>query len=54
MEQHGLMSQDVAIVDDTFDMGPLAARFVRASPLTGLDEQTARAIVALFAEQASE
>jgi hypothetical protein len=38
----------VAIVDDGFDMGPLAPRFVRTSPLAGLDESAARAIVALF------
>lgn len=28
-------------------MGPLAARFVRATPLNGLDKQTADTIVAL-------
>lgn len=39
---------DVVIVDDIFDMGELAARFVRISPLNGLDEDAARAIVALF------
>lgn len=51
MEQHELLPGDVAIVDDAFDMGPLAARFVRVSPLNGLDKQTAAAIVALFAER---
>jgi len=38
----------IAIVDDGFDMGPLARRFVRTSPLNGLDEVAARALVALF------
>ena len=36
------------IVDDGFDMGPFAARFVRTSPLNGLDHQAATAIVSLF------
>jgi hypothetical protein len=36
------------IVDDGFDMGPFAARFVRTSPLTGLDNQAASAIMSLF------
>lgn len=45
--------EHVAIVDDTFDMGPLAPRFVRASPLNGLDESTAAALVALLAAPAS-
>ena len=48
MDQNQVSAADIAIVDDTFDMGPLAARFVRATPLNGLDEQTADAIVALF------
>jgi hypothetical protein len=48
-----LRANDVAheaavIIDDIYDMGDLAARFVRASPLTGLDEAAARAIHALF------
>lgn len=48
-----LLANDVAresavIVDDIFDMGDLAPRFVRASPLTGLDDEAARAIRALF------
>jgi hypothetical protein len=38
----------IAIVDDGYDMGALAARFVRVSPLNGLDEEAAGAIVALF------
>lgn len=48
MEEHAVAEQDVAIVDDCHDMGPLAARFVRASPLCGLDAQAAEAIIALF------
>ncbi|MGN6106372.1 MAG: HAD domain-containing protein [Kofleriaceae bacterium] len=37
-----------AIVDDAFDMGPLAPRFVRTSPLTGLDQDAADALSRLF------
>lgn len=48
MEENGVAEQDVVIVDDCHDMGPLAARFVRSSPLCGLDAHTAEAIVALF------
>lgn len=48
MEENGVAEQDAAIVDDCHDMGPLADRFVRANPLSGLDEHTAEAIVALF------
>lgn len=40
--------EDVVIVDDGFDMGPLEPRFVRTSPLTGLDDEAARAIRRLF------
>ena len=43
---------EIAIVDDMFDMGPLSARFVRASPLSGLDQTTADALIALFDEPA--
>lgn len=48
LEQHEVRKEDVVIVDDTFDMGPLATRFVRASPLNGMDERVAAAIVSLF------
>ncbi len=48
MIDHDVGSEAVVIVDDGYDMGALAARFVRASPLNGLDEQAAAAIVALF------
>ncbi len=37
------------IVDDMYDMGDLAARFVRTSPLGGLDEDAAARIAQLFA-----
>lgn len=53
MTEHTIRAEAVVIVDDGYDMGALAARFVRASPLTGLDEQTATAIVALFENDAS-
>lgn len=36
------------IVDDGFDMGPYTARFVRTSPLNGLDHEAATAILKLF------
>jgi hypothetical protein len=48
MEENRVSAAEIAIVDDTFDMGLLADRFVRATPLNGLDTQTADAIVALF------
>ncbi len=51
MTEHELRPEAVVIVDDLYDMGALAARFVRASPLTGLDEDTARAIVARFEQR---
>jgi hypothetical protein len=49
MTLHDLPLEAIAIVDDIADMGPLAPRFVRTSPLTGLDAAAARSIVALFA-----
>ena len=48
MIEHDVSIKDIAIVDDQYDMGPLAARFVRISPLVGLDEHAAEAVVALF------
>ena len=48
METNGASHQDVVIIDDLYEMGPLAARFVRASPLNGLDRRAVDAIVALF------
>ncbi len=53
MLEHGTAPEHVVIVDDGYDMGPLAARFVRCSPLRGLDEEAVRAVKLLFtAEQA--
>jgi hypothetical protein len=48
LSAHDVRLERVAIVDDGFDMGPLARRFVRTNPLAGLDEAAARALVALF------
>jgi len=48
MVEHRVEREAIVIVDDTHDMGKLAARFVRTSPLDGLDEHAARAVVALF------
>ena len=41
-------ASDFAIIDDAFDMGELAARHVRCSPLAGFDEAAAAALRALF------
>jgi hypothetical protein len=48
MTSRHVAPESVAIVDDGFDMGPLAARFVRCSPLTGLDAMAAAALIALL------
>jgi hypothetical protein len=48
MLEHQVAPERVVIVDDGYDMGPLAARFVRCSPLRGLDDEAARAIKLLF------
>ena len=48
MKTHEVAPASVVIVDDGYDMGGLAARFVRTSPLNGLDVDAARAIVGLF------
>ncbi len=53
MIEHDVGPEDVVIVDDGYHMGELAARFVRASPLNGLDEEAAGAIVALFDRDAA-
>jgi hypothetical protein len=39
----------MAIVDDLYDMGPLAVRLVRPTPLDGVDEAAAQTLAALFA-----
>jgi hypothetical protein len=49
MQDNNVSAETVAIVDDTYDMGPLAARFVRTSRLNGLDAASADALIALFA-----
>jgi hypothetical protein len=48
MAEHHVGPDAVVIVDDGFDMGPLARRFVRTSPLNGLDEDAAGSIRRLF------
>jgi len=48
MAERDVSVEDIAIVDDGYDMGSLASRFVRVSPLVGLDEDAAGAVVALF------
>jgi hypothetical protein len=54
MAEHELAREAMVILDDTYDMGPLRERFVRVSPLNGLDEQAAQAIVALFGQAPSQ
>lgn len=46
---HGLALSDIVIVDDAFDMGDLASRHVRTSPLNGFDEDAATAVTLIFA-----
>ncbi len=48
MREHDVAAEHVVIIDDGFDMGELAARFVRCSPLHGLDEDAVRAVKQLF------
>jgi hypothetical protein len=48
MAEHHVGLESMVIVDDTYDMGPLASRFVRTSPLNGLNEEAARSIRQLF------
>jgi hypothetical protein len=48
MAGHHVGLESMVIVDDVYDMGPLAPRFVRTSPLNGLDEDAARSIRQLF------
>ena len=48
MLAHDVVPASIAIVDDGYDMGALVARFVRVSPLVGLDDEAAAALVALF------
>lgn len=53
MAEHTVGLESIVIVDDAYDMGPLAPRFVRTSPLNGLDEDAARSIGRLFGVEAS-
>lgn len=48
MTENKRTAEQIAIVDDFHDMGPLQPRFVRVSPLNGLDKDAAKALVALF------
>lgn len=48
MTEHPSVAESVVIVDDGYDMGDLAARFVRTSPLSGLDDDARSAILKLF------
>lgn len=48
MAAHRVAAQDIVIIDDEFDMGELARRHVRISPLCGLDDDAAAAVCALF------
>jgi hypothetical protein len=52
--EHDVAAASIVIVDDGYDMGPFASRFVRASPLNGLDDDSARDIARLFGVSASE
>ena len=46
--QQAVAPEAFVIVDDGFDMGPFASRFVRTSPITGLDSEAAAAVRTLF------
>lgn len=48
MAENDVHAESIVIIDDGYDMGSLASRFVRISPLAGLDDNAARAVVALF------
>jgi HAD domain in Swiss Army Knife RNA repair proteins len=48
MSEHQVAARDIVIIDDERDMGALATRHVRISPLCGLDEDSAGAVRALF------
>jgi len=49
MQTHGVPPESVVIVEDFYEMGPLAARTVMTDADRGLDETAASAIMALFA-----
>jgi len=48
LTEHCVDPASTAIVDDIYDMGPLSPRFVRTSPLNGLDEDAAHSLLRLF------
>ena len=48
MATNGAAIETMAIIDDAFDMGELAHRHVRISPLRGFDDHAAVALRALF------
>jgi hypothetical protein len=48
MVDNAVAREQVAIVDDGFSMGPLDDRFVRVSPLAGLDDDACARIAKLF------
>ena len=45
---NGAGPSETAIIDDAFDMGELAARHVRCTPLAGFDDRAAAALRRLF------
>jgi hypothetical protein len=49
MRNHRIAPEAVVIVDDFYEMGPLAGRTVMTDPERGLDEAAASAVLALFA-----
>ena len=48
MAEHGVAAHEIVILDDEHDMGELAARHIRISPLRGLDDDAVAAARALF------
>ena len=48
LQAHGVAAEATAILDDAFDMGELAHRHVRISPLRGFDDDAAVALRALI------
>ena len=49
MRDHGVPAESVVILEDFYEMGPLAGRAIMVDPDRGLDEVAASAVVALFA-----
>ncbi|MEZ4364507.1 MAG: HAD domain-containing protein [Kofleriaceae bacterium] len=48
MEEHGVQLDQVVIVDDRREMGPLERRFVRIDSSRGFDEAAAEEVLRLF------